>query len=55
MGRNPSLKGAGESEANLTVAIVNPELSWTVCQSGGNGESGSGSSLEPRLMKQRHW
>lgn len=31
---------------NLTFAIGNPELSWTACQSGGNGDSGSASSLE---------
>lgn len=38
--------GWGEIEVNLTLAIVNPELSWTICQSGGNGVSGSESSLE---------
>ena len=32
---------------NLTFAIVNPELLGTACQSGGNGERGSVSSLGP--------
>lgn len=34
-------------KVNVTFAIVNPELSRSACQSGGHGESGSESSLQP--------